>query len=185
MIFGRQSLHGHAEVVADLPRAAESPTGCHVQLDGKVTNEPVGASERSRGTAAAGLLLRPWVKVARTARGVGGGQAVDEGRKKCTRVSSLTLSELEDSCIYILRGQNVQPSFTANFPSSSPRKKTPGEEVTTHTHTYVLKSAVLLADTDRSARHEAVRASLSPLIYNRTVCRALIINTMMWKKGAV
>lgn len=54
MIFGRQSLHGHTEVVADLPRAAESPTGCHVQLDGKVTNEPVGALERSRAAATAG-----------------------------------------------------------------------------------------------------------------------------------
>lgn len=53
MISGRQSLHGHAEVVADLPGTAESPTCRHVQLDGKVTNELPGASESSPTTAAA------------------------------------------------------------------------------------------------------------------------------------
>lgn len=53
MILGRQSLHGHTEVVADLPGAAESPTCRHVQLDGKETNELLRALESSPTTAAA------------------------------------------------------------------------------------------------------------------------------------
>lgn len=35
MMFGRQGLHGHAKIMADLSSPAEAPPGCHVQLDGR------------------------------------------------------------------------------------------------------------------------------------------------------
>lgn len=35
VMFGRQSLHGHAEIMADLSCPADAPPGCHVQLDGR------------------------------------------------------------------------------------------------------------------------------------------------------
>lgn len=35
VMFGRQSLRGHAEIVADLSCPADAPPGCHLQLDGR------------------------------------------------------------------------------------------------------------------------------------------------------
>lgn len=99
MILGRQSLHGHTEVVADLSGAAESPTCRHVQLDGKVTNELLRALESSPTTAAAAAA---------------GGGCCDLGKGCALRVRGFSQGpgscpsvKLEDSCIYILGGQNV------------------------------------------------------------------------------
>lgn len=35
MLFGRQGVHGHGEIMADLSGPAEAPADRHVQLDGR------------------------------------------------------------------------------------------------------------------------------------------------------